>query len=325
MDNLLSIIIPIFNLSKYLPTCLDSIFLQSFINYEILLVDDGSSDESWRLCTEYEKKYCRVRAFHKKNGGVSSARNLGMKEAQGEWVIFIDGDDIISIDGLSAISKELSNNDTDLLVYGQRRYLDGHAFYDVVPQQINPTPLEFISSSDYNHSGCVYVFRKEWIDKYNIKFCEDITHSEDQNFILKYLSHNPRIKCIKNIIYHYLFREKSASNKEITLNCAECNLKAASDFASYCYKNVDVSKEFIYWALCSLYEQYIMYIQMVSQFKSLKIQKFYRENWIIASKCNSLFKYEKRFLLCCISIRLYLCLKNLKDNVNCFKKSIRKL
>lgn len=92
----ISIIVPVYNVEQYLTRCIDSILNQSFSNFEMLLIDDGSKDKSGKICDEYAAKDSRIKVFHKENGGVSSARNVGLDNACGEWLSFIDGDDEIT-------------------------------------------------------------------------------------------------------------------------------------------------------------------------------------------------------------------------------------
>ena len=94
----ISVIVPVYNVEKYLHRCVDSILAQTFNDFELLLIDDGSKDKSGAICDEYAAKDSRVRVFHKENGGVSSARNLGLENAKGDWIIFIDSDDWIADD-----------------------------------------------------------------------------------------------------------------------------------------------------------------------------------------------------------------------------------
>lgn len=92
---IISVIVPVYNAEKYLHRCIDSILAQTFTNFEVLLVNDGSKDNSGKICDEYAVKDQRIRVFHKENGGVSSARNLGLDNARGEWITFVDSDDWI--------------------------------------------------------------------------------------------------------------------------------------------------------------------------------------------------------------------------------------
>lgn len=90
-----SVIVPVYNVEKLLQRCIDSILAQTFTDFELLLIDDGSKDKSGEICDEYAAKDSRIRVFHKQNGGVSTARNIGIDKAQGEWIYFVDSDDIV--------------------------------------------------------------------------------------------------------------------------------------------------------------------------------------------------------------------------------------
>ena len=104
----ISIIIPVYNAEKNLCSTVDSILSQNSLDYELLLIDDGSQDQSGKICDEYASQDCRVRVFHKQNGGVSSARNLGIDKATGEWIFFVDSDDIVLPSALEFISTCIS-------------------------------------------------------------------------------------------------------------------------------------------------------------------------------------------------------------------------
>lgn len=112
----ISIIVPVYNVEQYLPRCIDSILNQSFVDFELLLIDDGSKDKSGKICDEYANKDDRIRVFHKENGGVSSARNVGLENARGEWLSFIDGDDEIT-EGYFNIRQEHEGVDVIIKPY----------------------------------------------------------------------------------------------------------------------------------------------------------------------------------------------------------------
>ena len=112
----ISIIVPVYNVEQYLPRCIDSILNQSFADFELLLIDDGSKDKSGTICDEYAAKDSRIRLFHKENGGVSSARNVGLDNARGEWLAFIDGDDEIT-EGYFDIRQEHEGVDVIIKPY----------------------------------------------------------------------------------------------------------------------------------------------------------------------------------------------------------------
>lgn len=113
-----SIIVPVYNVEKYLRICLDSILAQTFTDWECILVDDGSTDKSGEICDEFVQRDPRFRSFHKRNGGVSSARNMGLAEVRGEWVTFMDSDDWVESYFLSTITSYIKNDNWDCVKWG---------------------------------------------------------------------------------------------------------------------------------------------------------------------------------------------------------------
>lgn len=119
---LISIIVPVYNVEEYLKQCLDSILEQTFINYEVILVNDGSTDSSGLICQEYVGKDARIRYFEKENGGLSDARNYGIEQAQGEYLTFVDSDDFLDVSHLSVLYNALVNNDADISIANYANY-----------------------------------------------------------------------------------------------------------------------------------------------------------------------------------------------------------
>ena len=111
----ISVIVPVYNTEKYLKRCIDSILAQSYSDFELLLIDDGSTDASPAICDEYATNDSRVRVFHKPNGGVSSARNLGLDNARGEWIAFVDSDDWIESEMLYLFISKAEKTDSDIV------------------------------------------------------------------------------------------------------------------------------------------------------------------------------------------------------------------
>ena len=132
MSTLISIIVPCYNVERELSRCIDSILAQTYNNFELLLVEDGSPDQSGKICDEYAMKDSRIRVFHKPNGGVSSARNMGLDNAKGEWVCLIDGDDSIPQDALATYVQHISS-DVDLVMAGFEKINDHGALLCITP------------------------------------------------------------------------------------------------------------------------------------------------------------------------------------------------
>ena len=118
---MISIIVPVYNVEKYLNRCVDSIINQTYKNLEIILVDDGSTDNSGKICDEYQKKDSRIKVIHKTNGGMSSARNAGLDIATGNYIAFVDSDDYIALNMMATMRGYVVDNNVDMAVCGFTR------------------------------------------------------------------------------------------------------------------------------------------------------------------------------------------------------------
>lgn len=121
---MISIIIPVYNVEQYLDKCLQSVIHQTYQDIEIILVDDGSSDNSGILCDKWQEKDSRIKVIHKSNGGVSNARNVAIEQANGEYLMFIDSDDIVSDDLCKVLFEMLKNNNADISICNATHIFD---------------------------------------------------------------------------------------------------------------------------------------------------------------------------------------------------------
>ena len=232
----ISVIVPVYNVEKYLPRCIDSILSQSFTDFELLLIDDGSPDNCGKICDEYAKRDSRVKVFHKPNGGVSAARNLGIKNAMGEWITFIDADDYIEDDFLS-LPNEVPE---DLLIQNYKVLLDSKfVVHDFEHRLINFSEIHnFLNNNigkEIFSSPWAKFYRRELIKDGNISFPEEIKVGEDALFVLDYLCYTKSILFLSKANYIYvggfssdkykLTAEKSVNNfKEVILRYNKLNL-----------------------------------------------------------------------------------------------------
>lgn len=190
----ISIIIPIYNAEKYLRRCLDSVLSQSFTEWECLLIDDGSIDNSCEVISEYTNKDHRFRSFYKENGGVGSARNLGLDNAQGEWITFIDSDDYVDDGMLNEFASSVVVSDVILMVAPHYNITkQGYQIYGVKGKRIICRKSKMIFEILKNRGCLEYIvcwskfFNKDVIKQYNLKFPIEISHSEDFVFFLSYI------------------------------------------------------------------------------------------------------------------------------------------
>jgi len=225
-----SIIIPVYNAEKFLHRCINSIIAQTYQNWECILVDDGSSDCSSEICDEYSQKDSRIRVIHKENGGVSSARNRGLDEAQGEWIMFVDSDDWIKDECLERCLGVIQKKKLDMLQFGFSRVTDGQ----IVPvlnslESYVEERNAFIESGTFN--VCVWgsIISRYVIEKDNIRFQEGIKLGEDQMFIMQAIAGCHRLIKISDNLYYYFNNPASAVNNSKAIDMSN-SIKALDAF-----------------------------------------------------------------------------------------------
>lgn len=211
INPLVSIIVPVYNVEKYLHECLNSILNWDFTNWEAILVDDGSLDNSGAICDEYANKDMRFKVIHKHNEGVSVARNVGLDIALGEWCWFVDSDDVIDS---NLFVDRLILKDRDIVMFNIQSYNDG----DILPFQNGDSSIEecidlnsfYINHISYLHQS-LWFHKKFWTKdgKYVIRFTRGIRLGEDLEFMRKceFLSSNP----IKMNYTSYYYRQHQGS------------------------------------------------------------------------------------------------------------------
>ena len=208
---MISVLVPVYNTNQYLPRCIDSILGQSFTDFELLLIDDGSTDGSAKICDAYAEKDSRIRVLHKENGSVSSARNLGLNEAKGEWVVFVDSDDWISDNCIKLLTEPLRNKEFDIVV-GDYRII-GEFPYNLELS----LPEGAYHETGITHTFCnggIYImswnklYRKEFLLKNQLAFEEGKVH-EDEILAFEISCLEKSFYVVKSVTYYYRIRENS--------------------------------------------------------------------------------------------------------------------
>ena len=215
---LVSIIVPVYNAEKYLNRCIDSILSQTMTDFELLLIDDGSKDNSGRICDEYAAKDVRVRAFHKPNGGVSSARNLGLDNAKGKWITFVDADDRCSCNYLEHLLSKV-DDDTDLIIsYAVICDSTGEKA-EVYPEyKVNATNFErlFVDSDMHWHtSPWAKLYRASIIYENSLRFNEMMHIGEDADFLFSFMLITDKIYVSSDTDYYYTCDVSGSLTKRI--------------------------------------------------------------------------------------------------------------
>ena len=208
MEVKISVIIPVYNVERYLAQCVDSVISQSYKNLEIILVDDGSSDNSPQICDDFAKQDSRIKVVHKVNGGLSSARNAGIEIAGGDYLLFLDSDDYWdSVDAMKACAEVCRKYHPDVVMFGYKKYY----------QMDSRTEVRGISVSDFNRvygindllhadvfvtSACNKCVSRHLFTKYHLDFVENQL-SEDIEYCIKMIKYADRFMVLDNPFYIY--------------------------------------------------------------------------------------------------------------------------
>ena len=272
----ISIIVPIYNTEKYLHRCIDSILAQSFSRFELLLINDGSQDNSGKICDDYAAKDSRVRVFHKENGGVSSARNLGLDNARGEWITFVDSDDFVYENYLENFDV-FTNKDYDLINQGLKidKNFNGCSEFKF---SFNGERDNWLNEATLNGTfGYIVIklFKSEIIKTNKIYFNTEIRFQEDELFILSYLAVCKSIKSVPKVGYFYFVPdwgkyiggnvEKKLQRTNLMIDILQNNFERPAELLIYKKKKESLVHYYMEGNLRQLNYSYLKAIQNLSK------------------------------------------------------------
>lgn len=222
MGALVSIIIPVYNLEGYINNCLKSLVNQTYQNIEILCIDDGSADKSAEIIRSFAHNDSRILYVHKHNGGVSSARNLGLDIFKGEYVMFVDGDDYLHPQAVELFVSAMNEMKCDIVCAELEKATDYITEFNVLKnigfRKVRFNDLCLDESNRLSSSSCSKLYKREVISKF--RFNCSIAYGEDTNFVFKAFSDDPEIVKIDEHLYYYYTRENSAETSVFNLNRA---------------------------------------------------------------------------------------------------------
>ena len=290
MEALISVIVPIYNVEKYLERCVNSILNQTYKNIEIILVDDGSPDKCPQICDEYKNMDSRVKVIHKENGGLSDARNYGLSIATGKYVSFVDSDDYIHEETYEKMIKALELQNADIVSCGINHVYDNKIESINIEQKIydDESAIEnLIIGKNLNQTVWNKIYKKNVID--NILF-EKGKINEDDFWTYKVFSNSKKIITLNDCLYYYVHRESSIMGQ------------------GYSIKNLD--------GLEARYKQY-------------KFMKDNYPNLVFISKKAAffygLFLYQKFLVNKSIEKTSFLCIEKYLENLTFSKNEIKNL
>ena len=225
----ISIIVPIYNVETYLEECLDSVLRQDFQDYEIVCVDDGSTDGSSDIIGRYAMKDARITVFRQENAGLSCARNTGIEVAKGEYICFLDADDLLKEDTLSSLWDACSSGDVDIITFenelkndyedsekqsGREKFYYVNNSYDGVKSG-RKLFCERIENNEYVDSACLMLIKRTWLTRHGICFYPRALY-EDSVFSLKCYFQCEKMRHLHKRLYIYRLRTKSITTSEVT-------------------------------------------------------------------------------------------------------------
>lgn len=209
--NKLSIIVPVYNVDKYLSNCLSSIAKQDLLNYEVIIVNDGSTDNSGLIAKEFCDRFNNFYLYTKENGGLSSARNFGLDKSSGEYVYFLDSDDYLEANSLRRVMDEVKKYKLDGIAFDFRKVSEKG---EVISKKNYYNDIGIVTGNEFlNKFTCIsnvwsYLYRKDILIENKLSFFEGIYH-EDELFTPQAISYCQKFKYLDLIVYNYLQRSNS--------------------------------------------------------------------------------------------------------------------
>lgn len=308
---LISIIIPVYNVEKYLKQCLTSIIQQDYSKLEIILVDDGSTDDSLVICNEFRGKDKRIKVYHKENGGISSARNLGINKACGDYYSFVDSDDCVAKNYISYLLEKIKTTNSDIAICNYKVVEENWCLYDVdildqaeeeeeiyTGQQI--ISRRFSNKAGYYTISCNKLYRAELFRK--LRFVEGRCH-EDEFMVRPLFEQCKKVVCCNKQLYFYRKRKGSVMDNALCDKCINDFLTCYENEIEYCRRNNNFSRSNMYKKEFCF--SYVMDYQYLS-----KETKKYRDGQY-RKYAISLLKYTKskkvliKYIVCIININFF--------------------
>lgn len=216
MKDLVSIIIAVYNAGRYLSECLDCLLAQTHKNIEIILVDDGSKDNSYRICAEYAAKYSNVQIYQKENEGSASARNLGLEYAKGDYIIFVDADDTVTTDYIEKLYNAIQGY--DVAICGFDRFNENGIQMKKILDVAGEVSKEYVYEHTFSSNmitGAAWnkLFRGDILRNNNLKFSREIFKSEDTLFAAEYYVYCDKYIYVPENLYHYRMNPQSKTQE----------------------------------------------------------------------------------------------------------------
>lgn len=269
----ISIIVPIYNVEKYLRRCIDSLVNQTHENIEIILIDDESPDNCGEICDKYANLNSKIRVIHKENGGLSDARNTGLMQATGDYILFVDSDDYIIATACEEFVKIISNNDIDVAI-GDATRIIGNKEYSMCFDKKYLGQIQSgeaflkhqIKKRSISVMSCRNMYKRSYLIENNILFKTGIFH-EDEEWLPRALLGTDKVILTGINFYRYIIREDSITQKKD-------KEKNARDLLTICYSLESTYSSIVDIELKEVLEEYLLKLYL----NAVCIGKLYKAN-----------------------------------------------
>lgn len=301
---LLSIIIPVYNLEKYIVHCLDSLVVQIEDNVEIIIIDDGSKDKSGDICKEYSSKYHYIKYFYQENAGVSAARNYGISKSVGKYIQFVDGDDFVLLNSIPEILQKIKLDKFDVIVGDFVKVYDDEVnvnsliknnnIIEEIENDVYPkNMIKVLTNNMYRTSTCFNIFKSDIIFDNNIKFNDKVKYTEDLDFCFSAFFKCKHIGVLEHKFYAY----RQARTESATSICSKKrvvdNLNFIKKWYNY-YQNSELDEEVKDYLINFLSYEYtivfgLLFMLCEEDFKNM-YELVYEYKWLLKYKRNKKVK-----------------------------------
>lgn len=309
----ISVIVPVYNTEKYLSRCLDSILAQTFIEFEILLINDGSTDNSGKMCDEYSEKDNRVKVFHNHNHGIAYTRNFGLSKVSGEWIVFVDSDDWIEERALSEMLGFIIKENADIA------FFDFYSNSDIyMSQPINRDDQRRIIIDILQNKilGVLWnkIFKASIFRDYNVSFFPNINYSEDVLVLIRLLNQPIRIGYQNQAFYHYVTNIASLTSM-VSKEMINQRIRFVTKLDKLLVEYLKMSKEYSLWHKLDIKHAMIR----SGDYSHLEFKMMYFEDlgkfWKII-QIDYRKKYRVKILLCIWNIFFWKIFANSKGKIS---------
>lgn len=304
---LFSIIVPIYNVEKYLKRCIDSLINQTYKNIEIILVDDGSPDNCPKICEEYAAKDNRIKVFHKENGGLSDARNYGLGKASGDYVLFIDSDDWLNIESIEQFNSFLEKDPTIDIAIGNLINADGTMYSKIPKAEIGKAYNGEDYFVQFNNSiipcAVAPAYRREFLLENKLKFMVGVYHEDNEFTPRAYIQANKIVYTGISFYIRYVREDSITGHKDKRKNLLDL-LKISIGLVEYANGlNNGKTKKCLLNRICDSYLS-LFYESNIYQYKNENYSKFVSKELVKKTAISKRNKLKRVIFV--ISPRLYI-------------------